>query len=656
MGLEPRVIPVLQLENERFVKTKSFTKPVYVGDPINVLSIFNELAVDELVVIDILASDGTNSINYDFLSRLSSHCFVPLSYGGGINTLEQATKVVALGFEKVVINTAIMENSHEVERIVKSLGSASVTAGLDVQLGHEGQYEVWYSGGNKRSSLSIELWCQLASKIGVGEVLVTSIDREGTGLGYDFGILEEIVNRFSIPVILNGGASNRENISKVLINKSVSAAAGSLFVFQSGRDSTLINYPSREELSLMSSGKILNTHLPAMSKLLPDPVVVRPNNQRLNSVSCQKCLITSDVPNSGLEESAVCHYCAIHDQLEVNFPNGEKGKVHFDNFISELKESGKGKQYDCIMGVSGGTDSSYLAHVLVKNGIRPLAVHFDNTWNSPIATQNIYAVLDKLGVPLETFIVDNAEYDDLYKSFLSAGVKDIEAPTDIGFMGVLYRSAEKHGIKTIVEGHSFRTEGVSPMGWLYMDGGYIKDVHKKFGQRNLRTYPNMSFFEFMKWTLFSGIRRVRPLYWLEYNKTDAKEFLATNYGWKWYGGHHLENRFTAFYHSYFLPKRFGIDFRQIELSALVRSKQLTYEEGLIQLHTPRTIEVSLLNLVKNRLGYSDEEFNNVMDLPHNTYKNFKTYKTRFELLKPLFWVLLKLNRVPESFYVKFCKR
>ncbi len=325
--------------------------------------------------------------------------------------------------------------------------------------------------------------------------------------------------------------------------------------------------------------------------------------------------------------------------------------------MARIKRDAKANDsdYDCILGVSGGTDSSYLAHLLVEMGVKPLAVHFDNTWNSPIATANIYAVLDRLGVDLETYVVDNAEYDDIYRSFMLAGVKDIEAPTDIGFMGVLYRAAEKHKIKHIVEGHSFRTEGISPMGWLYMDGGYIIDVHRKHGRIPTSTFPNMSFIDFLRWSAWSGIQRTRPLYWINYQKEDAKKFLSKTYGWRWYGGHHLENRFTAFYHTYFLPKRWKINFRQIELSALVRSLQLDRDVAIEQFLAPRQGDAEIIELVKKRLGFTDSEFEEAMALSPRSYRDFATYKQRFERLRPLFWLLWKLNRVPKSFYEKFCK-
>ena len=170
----------------------------------------------------------------------------------------------------------------------------------------------------------------------------------------------------------------------------------------------------------------------------------------------------------------------------------------------------------------------------------------------------------------------------------------------------------------------------------------------------LKTYPNMTFGKFVKWAALSNIQRDRPLYHLDYNKEEAKDFLAREYGWQWYGGHHLENRFTAFYHTYLLPTRFGIDFRQIELSALVRSQQLGRDDGLDQLAQGRVPDLELIDMVQKRLGFSPEEFQAIMEQPHHTYREFDTYKKRFERLRPLFWTLYKMGRVPRSFYVKFC--
>jgi hypothetical protein len=295
---------------------------------------------------------------------------------------------------------------------------------------------------------------------------------------------------------------------------------------------------------------------------------------------------------------------------------------------------------------------------LVKKelGLRPLAAHFDNTWNSTIATENIHNVLDKLGVDLFTHVVDNKEYDDLYRSFMRAGVPDIECPTDIGLAATLNRAAEKHGVRYVFEGHNFRTEGISPLGWLYMDGRYIQAVQKRFGTRPLRTYPNMLMPDFLRWMLVRRIRKIRPLYYVEYNKDDVKNFLAREYGWQWYGGHHLENRFTAFYHSWFLPQRFGIDQRPNGYSALIRSGQMTREEGLRLMLEPPHMEEELLTLVRKRLGLSDEEFDRLMNLPRRSYKDYPTYKRTFERMRPFFWVMYRMDLVPKSFYMKYTAR
>ena len=368
---------------------------------------------------------------------------------------------------------------------------------------------------------------------------------------------------------------------------------------------------------------------------------------------CARCLYDSSTPGVSFDENGICNYCRLHDEMERQYPTGPAGDEILEQIVSEMKAAGRGKSYDCVVGVSGGCDSSFLVYKLVDWGLRPLAVHFDNTWNSPIATSNIFNVLEALDVDLHTLVVDNHEYDDLYRAFMLAGVRDIEAPTDIGLMATLYRAAEQHGVRYIVEGHSFRTEGISPLGWLYMDGKYIESVHKQFGTVPLDTFPNMPLASFLKWAAWKNIRRIRPLYYVDYDKEKTKTFLSQELGWEWYGGHHLENRFTAFYHSYFLPRRFDIDGRKLGYSALIRSGQMSREEGLELIATPPQVDSEVVRLVMKRLNFSEEEFEHVMNLPRKTYLEYKTYKQTFRRLRWLFWVLYKLDRVPKSFYLKF---
>jgi N-acetyl sugar amidotransferase len=370
---------------------------------------------------------------------------------------------------------------------------------------------------------------------------------------------------------------------------------------------------------------------------------------------CARCVYDQTVPSISFDADGVCNYCHMHDDLDRRYPTGAEGERILAGIADEIRASGRGKRYDCIVGVSGGCDSSFMLHKAVEMGLRPLAAHFDNTWNSPIATQNIHTVLDALGIDLYTLVVDNKEYEDIYRAFLLAGLPDADGPTDIALTTTLYLAAEKYGVRYILEGHSFRTEGISPLGWLYVDGKYIESVHRRFGRLPMQSYPNLTFSRFVKWAALSNIKRIRPLWYLPYDKNAAKRLLADRYGWEWYGGHHLENRYTAFHHAYFAPRRLGQDLRMLGHAALVRSGQLDRNTALAELAVRQSRPDEILALVKKRLELSDSEFERLMTLPLASWRDFETYKPLFERLRPFFWMLMKLKRVPESFYMKFCR-
>jgi N-acetyl sugar amidotransferase len=369
---------------------------------------------------------------------------------------------------------------------------------------------------------------------------------------------------------------------------------------------------------------------------------------------CSRCLYDETVPNIKFDENGVCNYCHMHDQMNQEYPTGTEGKRRLQAIADQIRNEGRRKKYDVVVGVSGGADSSYMLYLTKELGLRPLAVHFDNTWNSTVATENIHDVLKKLDVDLYTYVVDNKEYDDIYRSFLKAGVPDTEAPTDIGLAVVLNKACEKFGIKYIFEGHSFRTEGVAPLGWIYMDGKYIQSVQKMHGSIPLKTYPNMLMPDFIKWTALIGIKKIRPLYYIDYVKKEAMTLLTNELGWEWYGGHHLENRFTAFWHTYYVPKRYGVDTRLLGHAALVRSGQISREQGLEMISKPQGYNQDLVDMVLKRLGFTNEEFDQLLNLPKKTYRDFPNYKKTFERMRSFWWFMYKLNRVPKSFYMKFC--
>lgn len=369
---------------------------------------------------------------------------------------------------------------------------------------------------------------------------------------------------------------------------------------------------------------------------------------------CQRCIYDENVPNISFDEAGICNYCKQIEELDVQFPNDDRGEQELQRLVDEMKQAGKGKKYDALIGVSGGCDSSYLMHLMTKKyGLRLLAVHFDNTWNSTIATENIQKITKKLDIDLYTYVVDAKEFDDLLLAHLKAGVKEIENPTDIGLATTMNLAAEKYSIKYKIDGHSFRTEGSAPMGWVYMDAKYIQSVHKQFGKLPMKTFPNLWLTKQLKWMLFNQIKSVRPLYYIDYDKEGAKKMLAKEYDWTWYGGHHLENRTAAFVHSYFFPKRWNIDFRIVGYSAYCRDGRMTRDEALKLMKEPPHLEEGLLKYLKKRLNLSDEELENLMNLPKKYYTDFKTYKKTFERMRPFFHIMAKKGLIPWSFYIKY---
>ncbi|WP_263833676.1 N-acetyl sugar amidotransferase [Sulfurospirillum oryzae] len=380
-------------------------------------------------------------------------------------------------------------------------------------------------------------------------------------------------------------------------------------------------------------------------------------NEDLNTnlMVCSKCIYDERVSYIKFDENGVCNYCHQLEMLKNEYGTGQnKGEEKFLKILDQIKRDGKNKKYDCIIGVSGGTDSSYMLYLAKQWGLRPLAVHYDNTWNSAIATENIRKVLKALDIDLYTHVIDNKEADDIFRSFFFADVSEIEASTDLALAEVMYRAAWKYKVKYVLEGHSFITEGITPVGRNYFDGKYIKSIHKIFGKLPMKSYPLMTLSRFLFWVVFAKIQKIRPFWYINYNKEDARIFLEKKYKWKYYGGHHLENRMTAFFHSIYLPQKFNTDMRNNTLSALVRNGQISRIEAWNEYIKPPHIEKDLVEYFKKRLELTDECYNEIMARKPKSWNEYPTYKRIFEFLRPLFKVLANANLVPMSFYLKYC--
>lgn len=372
---------------------------------------------------------------------------------------------------------------------------------------------------------------------------------------------------------------------------------------------------------------------------------------------CTKCIYDDRVAGIYFDEEGVCNYCHTMEMLQQKYRTGyAEGEAELKNIIDKAKHDGRHKKYDCVVGVSGGTDSSYLLVKLKEWGLRPLAVHYDNTWNTAIATENIKIMLKALDIDLYTYVVDNNEADDIYKSFIKAGVPELEASTDLAFVEVLYRAASKYRIKYIFEGASFKTEGVSPISNNYFDGGYIKAIHKQFGELPMKTYPLMTFSRFLYWMIIKRIRRIRPFWYVDYTKEEARRLLTSNYGWQYYGGHHLDNRMTAVYHGWYMLKKFDTDFRNLSLGAATRTGVMDRDEAIHEyFYSEPYMEDGLMDYFKERMGYSDSDLEEIISSNKKDHTYYYTYKKRFRRLAPIFYFAMKANLVPESFYFKYCK-
>ena len=372
---------------------------------------------------------------------------------------------------------------------------------------------------------------------------------------------------------------------------------------------------------------------------------------------CCRCILDTTVSDIWFDEKGECKYCKIHDEMEKRHPLNEQLARERDALIEKIKHDGRNKQFDCIAGISGGRDSTYTLYIAAKLGLRPLAVHFDNGWNSEISVQNIKKACEKLNVPLHTVVADWEEFKDLQVSFLKSSTPDADIPTDYAIYSVLYDEANREGIQYILNGHSFRTEGTSPISWTYMDPLYVSDVHRKFGKiRKIRSFPHMTFFKLMYYIFFKKIRDVRLMEFIDYRKKEVDAVLKKELGWEYYGGHHHENVYTKFFQSYYLPTKFNIDKRKTELSALIRSGQITREEALNEIrsskyeHDPAVVEYAT-----SKLGISGEEFEKIMKAPVKSHDDYKTY---LPLIRSLRWpikIAARLKMVPHILYLKYAR-
>lgn len=356
---------------------------------------------------------------------------------------------------------------------------------------------------------------------------------------------------------------------------------------------------------------------------------------------------TSD-PGITFDADGVCnHYTDFHRNVKPRWKTGPEGRRQLETAVTAIKQAGKGRDFDCIMGLSGGADSSYMLHMMVTEfGLRPLVFHVDGGWNSELAVHNINNLIDKLGLDLYTEVINWEEMRDFQLAMFKSGVPHIDIPQDMAFVGVLYKFASKYGIKYILNGGNISTECVMrPLQIIYWgtDMAQIRDTLSRYGSVPMRTYPFSSIF-YHKFYLryLRGVKVFKPLNFMPYIKRDAMALMEREYGWKPYPQKHFESRFTRFFEGYWLPTRFGFDMRRVDLSSLILTGQMTREEALAKLRQP-PYDPALIqqdfDYIATKLGISTEELRGYHEMPRKFYWDYRNQRRIFELGE---WVLSRI--------------
>jgi N-acetyl sugar amidotransferase len=363
----------------------------------------------------------------------------------------------------------------------------------------------------------------------------------------------------------------------------------------------------------------------------------------------------SSIPLITFDENGVSNYAKIQLKLMETYPRGKQGEDEWEKIVADAKQKRR-KKYDCIVGVSGGVDSSYLLYLIkYKYGLNPLAVTLDNGWNTGISVENIKKITAALGVDLETYVINYEEITDLLRAYMYAGLPWIDMATDMAIKSVMFKYALTEKVKYVFRGNDFRSEGKQPREWTYGDTRQMNYIHKKFGRiAHLKTFPYLPYRKIIYAGFVKGVKEIRPYYYLDYTKNEAGKFLEKQFGWQYYGGHHHENSFTKYTMSVWLPEKFGIDKRKINLSAQVLSGSITREEALKQLAAPalgpKEKEV-LTEYVIKKLDLTKEEYDKIMTTPCRSYHDYPNFeKLLFFLLswmKP--FIKLVYRQAPMTF-------
>jgi N-acetyl sugar amidotransferase len=357
-------------------------------------------------------------------------------------------------------------------------------------------------------------------------------------------------------------------------------------------------------------------------------------------IICTNCVMDTTDSNIVFDDHGVCDHCnTFKNQIEPFWHTDDRGHKQLDELVYKIKKEGNGKDFDCMMGMSGGIDSSFLLYKMVTEfGLRPLVFHVDAGWNSQIAVNNIERLVDGLGLDLYTEVINWEEMKDLQLAFFKSGVPHIDVPQDHAFFATMYKFASKYKIKTILTGGNYSTECVrNPLEWMYYqsDSIQLKDIYKNHGTGKLSEYPVTNIFWHKIWLpYFKGIKLYRPLDFIPYDKDEAMQTLVDKFGYQKYPQKHFESRFTRFYEGFWLTERFNYDTRKVQYSSLILTGQMTREEAIDKLKTSVYTEDQIkedFEFVSNKLGIKTEELWGYFNAPKMTFKNYKSQQSIYNI-------------------------
>lgn len=348
---------------------------------------------------------------------------------------------------------------------------------------------------------------------------------------------------------------------------------------------------------------------------------------------CTRCIMDTSDAEIVFDKKGICNHCHTYDQLNQSlgyrYPESDQ---ELDQIVRKIKAHGKGKKYDCVLGISGGVDSAYLAHLASRLGLRVLAIHIDAGWNSKIAVENIKKLCEALKIDLHTVVIDWETMKELQRAYMFSGLVNIDVPQDHAFLAAVYACTKKYHLKYMLNGGNIATEGILPRSWVYDAKDYtnIKSVYQECGRNriSLSKYPHMDLAHYFIYTYLKWPERINLLNYIPYSKKEAMQLLESEYGWKYYGGKHFESIFTRFMQEVYLPEKFGFNKKRAHLSSLVVSGEMSRADALREMEDESGYSKEQrkedTEYILKKLDISEEEWKKILQSPNKLAEDYKS--------------------------------